>query len=236
MIVIVAASVLLSFEPGGRFSLNVGSMAIAAACLCWGVDNVATRPLALRDPRQIACVKGLAAGSANVAIGLAWGGHLPGRTRLAAAFVVGFLGYGLSLILYIRAMRWLGAARTAAYYSAAPFAGSAIALIWLRERVGPLYWPALVLMVIGLAVHLTEDHRHRHRHEPILHAHRHDHLDGHHRHGQTGAREDAGEHVHEPTVHDHNHTPDDHHRHDHPARADRPGRADHPGRADDGDG
>ena len=215
MVVIVAAATLLSFQPGHGFSINAGSAAIAAACLCWGIDNVATRPLSLRDPRQIACVKGLVAGAANVAIGLVSGGHLPSRLRLLAAMVVGFFGYGLSLILYVRGMRGLGAARTAAYYAAAPFVGSAIALVWLREPVGPFFVPALILMAIGLGIHLNEEHGHDHIHAPVAHAHRHTHADEHHGHAPPGSSADADLHVHEPTVHGHDHTPDDHHLHGH---------------------
>ena len=215
MIVIVAAAAMLSFEPGQGFTLTKGAVAIAAACLCWGIDNVATRPLSLRDPRQIACVKGIVAGSANVGLGLAIGGHLPHLGRALAAMLVGFLGYGLSLVLYIRALRSLGAARTGAYYAAAPFVGSAIALVWLRESVGRFYVPALGLMAIGLAIHLTERHEHDHLHSPLAHAHRHYHEDAHHRHDVATASSDAAEHLHEPVAHRHGHTPDDHHLHEH---------------------
>lgn len=219
MFVIVAGSSLLSIRPGG-FGLTAGALAIAAACLCWGIDNVATRPLALRDPRQIAAVKGVVAGSANVAIGLATGGRLPTVPRIGAAMIVGFLGYGLSLVLYIRAMRSLGTARTGAYYAAAPFVGAAIALVWLREPVGRFFVPAVILMAIGLAIHLTERHSHDHTHVPITHAHRHGHADEHHDHGVSrGATDEsdahAAEHVHEATAHNHGHTPDEHHLHDH---------------------
>lgn len=220
MVVIVAGSSLLSISPGSGFGLTAGALAIAAACLCWGIDNVATRPLALRDPRQIAAVKGVIAGSANVAIGLATGGRLPSAPRIGAAMVVGFLGYGLSLVLYIRAMRSLGTARTGAYYAAAPFVGAAIALVWLREPVGRFFVPAVVLMTIGLAVHLRERHDHDHTHVPSTHAHRHGHADEHHDHvvspDATGESDDhAGEHVHEAISHNHGHTPDEHHLHDH---------------------
>ena len=218
MVVIVAAASLLSVQPTGGFSLTLGALAIAGACLCWGIDNVATRPLSLRDPRQIAATKGVVAGAANVAIGLFTGGRLPSAPRIGSAMVLGFLGYGLSLVLYIRAMRSLGTARTGAYYAAAPFVGSAIALVWLREPVGPFFVPALALMAIGLAIHLTERHAHQHVHIPTDHAHRHDHADTHHGHDDPGEQlteEHGTPHRHEPLVHSHDHTPDEHHLHGH---------------------
>jgi drug/metabolite transporter (DMT)-like permease len=218
MIVIVAAASLLSIDPAGGFRLTVGALAIGGACLCWGIDNVATRPLALRDPRQVAATKGLVAGTANISIGLATGGHLPSTSRISAAMLIGFVGYGMSLVLYVRAMRSLGTARTGAYYAAAPFVGSAIALIWLREPVGRFFVPALALMAVGLAIHLTERHVHEHAHVAAQHAHRHDHVDAHHDHREhdgMAVDEHGTVHAHEPIVHDHGHTPDEHHLHDH---------------------
>lgn len=226
MLVIVAGGVLLSFQSNGGFGVTVGSVAIAGACLCWGIDNVVTRPLSIRDPRQIAAAKGLAAGSVNVAMGLLIGGTLPSVGRIVATMVTGLVGYGLSLVLYVRAVRSLGTARTGAYYAAAPFIGAGIGLVWLREPVGRLFLPALGLMAVGLAIHLTEQHGHRHLHAPILHAHGHDHADPHHEHDLGGAADPgdpadpAGgthelEHAHTAVAHEHGHTPDTHHRHRH---------------------
>ena len=220
MLVIVAGGVLLSFQPDGRLGLTVGALAITGACACWGVDNVMTRPLSVRDPRQIAATKGVLAGVANLSMGLLIGGHLPSAGAILGALILGLVGYGVSLVLYVRAVRQLGTARTGAYYAAAPFVGAAIGLVWLREPVGRLFLPALVLMAIGLGIHLTERHLHGHRHDPVLHAHGHEHVDAHHLHGgvdnvAAGAGQHLLEHSHEPLEHSHPHTPDTHHRHDH---------------------
>ena len=217
MIVIVAGGALLSFDPGGGFGITAGSVAIAGACACWGIDNVVTRPLSIRDPRQIAATKGIVAGSVNLLLGLAIGGHLPSLAKVLATMLTGLLGYGLSLVLYVRAVRTLGTARTGAYYAAAPFVGAGIGLTWLREPVGMLFVPALLLMLLGLALHLTEQHGHSHAHVAIDHAHAHDHDDPHHLHGADRPDQVGGslEHRHETTEHSHDHTPDTHHRHDH---------------------
>ncbi len=221
MMIIVAGGMLLSINPSGGFAITAGALAIVGACACWGVDNVATRPLGLRDPRQVGAVKGVFAGAANLGIGLAAGGHLPRPSIIAGAVVLGFFGYGLSLVLYIKALRVLGIARTGAYYAAAPFFGAGIALVWLREPVGRMFVPAVGLMAIGLAIHLTERHRHEHVHVALAHAHRHVHADVHHLHvaGSDLASDDddahAGSHTHATTRHDHDHTPDEHHIHEH---------------------
>ncbi len=215
MVVIVAGGVLLSLQPDGRFALTAGSIAIAGACASWGIDNVASRPLAQRDPRHVGAVKGLCAGTVNVAIGVATGASAPSVGRVAATMLVGLIGYGLSLVLYLHGVRSLGTARTGAYYSAAPFIGAAIGLVWLREPVGRWFVPALVLMVIGLALHLTERHDHDHDHLPTDHAHAHDHDDGHHEHAEDHADARSLAHAHEPARHRHPHAPDTHHRHDH---------------------
>jgi drug/metabolite transporter (DMT)-like permease len=227
MVAVVVAAGLLSIEPKGGFTVTAGALAIAGSCLCWAVDNVATRPLSLRDPRQVACVKGLVAGSANLVIGLGAGGRLPSTPRLLGALLVGFVGFGLSLVLYVRAVRDLGTARTGAYFAAAPFVGSAIAIVWLREPVGRFFVPAVVLMLVGLALHFSEHHEHGHVHQPTQHNHRHDHADPHHAHGEGGVGRvaqgteppaglpHAAEHRHEVTDHLHGHTPDEHHQHGH---------------------
>lgn len=215
LVVIVAGGALLSLQPDGRFGITAGSLAIVGACACWGADNVATRPLAERDPRHVAAVKGLGAGTVNVGIGLATGGSWPSPARVAATMLVGLVGYGLSLVLYLLGVRRLGTARTGAYYSAAPFIGAAIGLLWLREPLGRWFVPAVVLMAVGLALHLSERHEHDHEHTAVEHAHAHDHDDGHHAHEGSHADGTSLDHAHEPLRHRHGHSPDAHHRHDH---------------------
>jgi hypothetical protein len=127
------------------------------------------------------------------------------------------LGYGVSLVLFVLALRNLGVARTGAYFSMAPFAGAVLALPLLGETPGPLFWLAALLMGIGIGLHLTERHEHEHRHEEVRHSHRHVH-DAHHRHAHDvdwSSEPHTHEHLHEATSHAHPHFPDAHHRHDH---------------------
>ncbi len=196
----------------------MGSLAVAGACLCWGIDNNLTQKVSAGDPFQVAAIKGAVAGAVNLAIALLLGAHLPGGGVLAGALVVGFLGYGLSLALFVLALRHIGTSRTGAYFSLAPFVGAAVALALLREPVGALFFGAAALMGAGVWLHLTETHEHRHTHEALEHTHRHVH-DLHHQHAHEGT-EPAGEphthrHRHEPLTHTHPHFPDIHHRHRH---------------------
>jgi len=128
---ILAGAVLLSWPEGGSTSspqLNWGSVLIVLACIMWGIDNNLTRKLSAADPLQIAMIKGLAAGAVNLALALGRGAPLPEVSPLAAAAAVGFLGYGVSLVLFVLGLRHLGTARTGAYFSTAPFIGAALAL------------------------------------------------------------------------------------------------------------
>jgi drug/metabolite transporter (DMT)-like permease len=213
MVAILFGGSLLSLDPSGKFALSAGAIGIVGACACWGIDNVVTRPLSMRDPRQVAAVKGIVAGSFNISLGMILGGELPSLQVLAATVGLGFLGYGVSLVLAVRAMRFLGTARTGAYYAAAPFVGAAVATAWLREPVSQFFVPALVLMALGLFLHLTEVHRHDHHHLRVQHEHAHV-ADLH-----QGHRDELGEHAvlhtHEEMTHTHDHTPDEHHRHAH---------------------
>src|SRR6266446_5544852 len=201
-IAILAGAVLLSWPDGGSTSpqLNWGSVLIVLACMMWGIDNNLTRKLSAADPLQIAMIKGLAAGAVNLALALARGAPLPEVSPLAAAAAVGFLGYGVSLVLFVLGLRHLGTARTGAYFSTAPFIGAAL------------------LMGIGVYLHLAETHDHEHLHEPLEHEHRHVH-DVHHQHehepGDPAAEPHSHPHRHSRLVHKHPHYPDLHHRHRH---------------------
>jgi drug/metabolite transporter (DMT)-like permease len=216
MALIVAGGALLALEPGALRDGYVGALAIAGACLAWALDNNLTRRVSAADAAAIAAIKGLAAGAANLTIALALGASWPGASKIAAAAGVGLFGYGVSLALFVVALRELGAARTGAYFSTAPFVGVVLALVFLGETPTLLFWPAAALMAGGVWLHVTEHHEHTHAHEPMEHEHEHAH-DEHHRH-EHGPRWDGKEphahrHGHARLVHRHPHYPDIHHRH-----------------------
>jgi drug/metabolite transporter (DMT)-like permease len=215
---ILAGASLLAWNGAALAGALLGAALVAGACLAWGIDNNLTRKISGADPMQIAAVKGLIAGLANAGIGLALGARLPAAATLAEAAVVGFFGYGVSLICFILALRHLGAARTGAYFATAPFVGAVLSLALFGEAVTVWLGLAAALMAVGVWLHLTEAHSHAHAHEALEHEHAHVH-DAHHQHAH--APEDAaGEphshrHRHGPLTHSHPHYPDLHHRHGH---------------------
>jgi drug/metabolite transporter (DMT)-like permease len=214
---ILAGVVLLSWQ-GGPTGLGFGAFAIAGACLAWGIDNNLTRKLSSADPVQIALIKGWVAGCTNLVLALLMGAHLPSLTVLGGAAIVGFLGYGISLVFFVLGLRYLGTARTGAYFSTAPFIGAVLAVLMLGDPLSARLLIAGVLMAIGLYLHLTESHAHQHAHEALDHEHRHV-YDAHHQH-QHGPDDPPGEphshaHHHAPLKHAHAHYPDLHHRHGH---------------------
>jgi drug/metabolite transporter (DMT)-like permease len=191
---------------------------IAAACICWGIDNNLTRKISGSDPVQIAALKGLVAGLVNLAIALWQGSILPPISVIALCGLLGLAGYGLSLVLFVLALRHLGSARTGAYYSVAPFVGAAAAIAIFQEPVTLRLVGAALLMGFGVYLHLAESHEHEHLHEAVDHEHRHVH-DEHHRH-EHGPSDPSGEphthvHQHQPMRHKHPHYPDLHHHHGH---------------------
>jgi drug/metabolite transporter (DMT)-like permease len=218
MFAIVAGGAALSWQGHLAWGGVTGPLLVACASLAWGIDNNLTQKVSASDPVQIAAIKGAIAGTVNLGIGVALGGALPGAARTTGALTLGFFSYGVSLVLYVLAMRSLGAARTGAYFSLAPFVGAAGGLMLWHDPVTPLFFVAAALMALGLWLHLTERHEHFHVHEPLAHSHRHVH-DEHHRHAH-GPNDPPGEphthfHVHEPLAHEHAHYPDIHHRHGH---------------------
>jgi drug/metabolite transporter (DMT)-like permease len=194
------------------------ALAIVGACLAWAIDNNFTRKVSLADATFVAMVKGIAAGATNIAIALALGAAMPAIWPAIAGGVIGFFSYGLSLALFVLALRHLGTARTGAYFSTAPFVGALIAVIFLGEPVNLPLAAAGLLMGVGVWLHISERHEHEHTHEPIEHEHEHEH-DGHHQHAHDepvapGTRH-SHRHRHEAMTHTHPHYPDAHHTHPH---------------------
>ena len=216
MMVIVAGAVVLSWPVQARFGDFVPSLAVLGACLGWAIDNNLTRKVALTDATFVAMTKGLVAGGVNVALAWATGADLPRPAVILGAGIVGFLGYGVSLTLFVIALRHLGTARTGAYFSTAPFAGALLAIPLLSESLSVQTIAAAILMGCGVYLHLTEHHDHAHMHESLEHEHEHSH-DEHHGHEHEVAIAGSHSHVHrhERLTHSHPHYPDAHHEHDH---------------------
>lgn len=217
MAAIVAGGALLSWQPG-RVGLSGGALLIVAACACWAVDNNLTRKVATHDALLLACLKGLVAGLTNTVLALGLGAAWPAMPSLLASLAVGFAGYGLSLVLFVLALRGLGTARTGAYFSVAPLFGVLLSLALWPAMPGWTFWLAAALMATGVWLHLRERHEHEHTHAALAHAHRHVH-DEHHQHQHAfawdGSEPHAHPHQHAVLTHRHAHYPDVHHRHGH---------------------
>lgn len=214
---ILAGAVLLSWNGRG-LAFDPGALLVVGACIAWGLDNNFTRKISAADPMVIAALKGLVAGIVNIGLAVATGAALPALPAIGAAAVLGFLGIGVSLVMFILALRHLGTARTGAYYSLAPFIGALLAIAILGEPLTSTLLAAGGLMAIGLWLHLSERHDHEHEHEALEHEHRHVH-DEHHQHDHDGLVTEPHSHWHrhEPMRHKHPHYPDLHHRHAHGA-------------------
>ena len=218
MFAIVAGGVLLVWTPGAQAGASFGLVLIAVACLCWAIDNNLTRKVSTSDAMLIAGLKGLVAGAVNLGLALLVGQTLPPLGVLGLAMAVGFIGYGVSLVLFVLALRHLGTARTGAYFSVAPFFGATLAVLIQGDAVTFQLIAAGLLMAAGVWLHLTEHHGHLHTHEQQEHTHAHSH-DEHHQHSHEivwdGGEPHSHPHVHMPIVHVHAHYPDVHHRHPH---------------------
>jgi drug/metabolite transporter (DMT)-like permease len=217
MLAIVAGAVMLAWPDSSQDTgLGWGALLIAGACLAWALDNNFTRKVSATDALFLAGMKGTVAGVVNTGIALALGATLPAVSATGEAMLVGLLGYGVSLVLFVLALRGLGTARTGAYFSTAPFLGAALAILFFGDHGSLMFWVAAILMGIGVWLHLSE--RHEHMHEVITHTHRHVH-DIHHQHTHDfpwdGTEPHTHPHTHEPLTHNHPHYPDIHHQHRH---------------------
>ncbi|ESX51805.1 membrane protein [Mesorhizobium sp. LSHC422A00] len=212
---ILAGAIVLSWAGQG-IAVNAGALLVVGACLAWGIDNNLTRKISAADPVTIAMLKGLVAGTVNIGLAVVSGAVFPHAASLGAAAVVGFLGVGISLVMFILALRHLGTARTGAYYSLAPFIGAFLAIVLVGEPLTLRLLVAGALMAYGLYLHLAERHAHEHDHEALEHEHSHVH-DEHHQHTHDGPVTEPHSHWHrhKPMRHSHVHYPDLHHQHRH---------------------
>jgi drug/metabolite transporter (DMT)-like permease len=213
---ITVGALVLAWQPMDGARAERGALLIVAACLAWAVDNNLTRKISGGDPTLLAALKGLVAGTVNLGLALAGGSPLPGAWSVMSAGLIGLVGYGASLVLFIRALRELGAARTGAYFSTAPFLGAIGSVVALGEPFTARLAVAGACVGLGVWFHASEHHEHEHVHEDVTHVHLHRH-DEHHRHGHEPATA-SGEphthaHAHAAIGHTHPHYPDLHHQH-----------------------
>jgi drug/metabolite transporter (DMT)-like permease len=218
---ITLASILTSWT-GGQWGVSLGALGVLGACFLWGVDNNLTRHISAKNPLVIVGVKGLAAGSFSLILAFVLSKPMPAVSGALLAMLLGSISYGLSIFLFILAMRELGAARTSTLFGIAPFVGTFLSLVMLREMPPLLFWAAVPVMLVGAWLMLTEHHDHHHIHESMEHIHAHAH-DDHHEHEHEPVMPSLVKgmhthlHQHDGLMHNHAHTPDLHHWHGHTA-------------------
>lgn len=213
--IMLAASLALTYMPDSDgWSLQSGSILVMLASLMWAFDNNITRHLSHRDPFVIARYKGLVAGFTTLLAAFAMGNRMPSIFPFTGAFILGTLSYGASLVLFVHALRNLGASRTSIYFGAAPFIGAIVSVILLNEQITIQLFVAMFLMLSGIALILKEYHEHEHLHEDLCHEHRHIHDEHHnHEHEDVCPEPHCHEHEHGLLTHSHAHVPDIHHYH-----------------------
>lgn len=210
--------VLLASAGGSLTSgFGIGALAVVLATLGWALDNTLSRPLAELSPTQVVLWKGGLGALLSCALSLAFGQKFPTPGPLLGLLACGATGYGLSLQLYLRAQRRIGAGRTGSIFAVAPFVGASAAWLVGGSTLGAWSGVAAVCFAVGVYLHLTENHGHFHSHEAVTHEHSHRHDDGHHdhEHDPPVRGEHSHLHSHEEQAHEHPHAPDVHHRHEH---------------------
>lgn len=214
---ITTASILLSWNFTGEWGFSIGSLGVLLACTLWGIDNNFTRNISAKDPLITVTIKGLGAGLFSLLLAFITQSSFPSIKIMLVAMLLGCFSYGLSIVLFIFAMRSLGASRTSAFFGTAPFVGTILSFLLFSEMPNILFYISLPIMIAGAVLILGEEHGHMHSHNPIEHEHRHNHNDGHHTHKHTEGEniEHSHLHQHEYIEHTHSHTPDLHHRHEH---------------------
>ena len=218
--IITAASIMLTWNPIGQRSFSLSAFGVLSACIFWGLDNNFTRNISAKDPLVITIIKGLCAGTFSLILALILKNSLPNPLIVVKAMLLGSISYGASIVLFIIALRNLGAARTGSFFAAAPFIGAVLSFLVFREIPNLRLLIAFVIMILGIILLFKENHGHQHTHLKIEHEHSHRHDDGHHLHPHDNEEICATIvhshlHLHQSLEHTHDHTPDIHHRHRH---------------------
>jgi len=220
IVCITAASILLSLDLSREWGIALSAVGVLGACTLWGIDNNFTRNVSAKDPLSIVTIKGIGAGGFSLILAIILQNPFPTLLAALGAMLLGSLSYGISIALFILAMRGLGAARTSALFGTAPFAGTLLSFLIFQEAPNVFMVASLPIMIVGAVLLLGEKHAHKHVHAVVQHDHRHQHEDSHHTHDHTEAEIPANgfhshPHTHEAIEHSHRHAPDIHHRHDH---------------------
>ena len=216
LLILIAASIVVLKSDGG-FDFSLSGILVVLACIFWGIDNNLTRDVEELSSTVLASIKGLGAGIFTIMLALLFSSGSATGFQIGGAMLVGSLSYGLSLVLFVEALRKIGSARTATFFAIGPFVGTLLSVVLLGERPSSFYWFAMSLMLAGIFLLYNEIHRHQHTHKAIEHDHKHIH-DEHHQHLHEeagGATAHAHFHIHEEMTHIHGHWPDIHHRHTH---------------------
>ena len=209
---------LLIFDRAGNGTTQViGLLAVLVATVSWAVDNTLSRVLADLDPGRVVLGKATVGAACSFLIAATTGETALTLSAGVGLFLIGAIGYGLSLRFYLLAQRALGAARTGSVFATAPFIGAVIAFGLGERGLSPWLLGGAALMVAGVLLHISERHEHKHEHKTLEHEHAHTHADGHHihTHVQIPVGSHSHQHKHEPVTHIHAHTPDLHHAHKH---------------------
>ena len=156
IILVTIASITLSFEGKGSFQFNTGSLLVLAASCCWGLENNCTRMLSSKSSVQITTIKGLFSGLGSLTVALIVGESIPEILWVIAVLLLGFVAYGLSINFYIKAQKHLGAAKTSAYYSIAPFLGVFFGIVLLNETPCIQFYIGLVIMIIAIVLMIKD--------------------------------------------------------------------------------
>ncbi len=199
---ITLSSIILSFEGTDSFRFSSGSLLVLLATCCWGLENNCTRKISSKDTFQIVILKCIFSGCGSLIIALISGEDVPSLMYIAIALLLGFVAYGLSIFLYVRAQSVIGAAKTSAYYAIAPFVGAFLSFVFLREEISWIYLISLLIMIAGTTVVAadtlirTHEHTHQHTYTHFHNGHLHTHTVSHSHPHNHYVSENSHQHYH----------------------------------------
>ncbi len=158
---ITLAGILLSADDISSFAFSSYSLYAILACVCWGFENNCTRKLSHNDPAKIVIIKGFGSGTGAFIVALLSGNRIHFTPYIIWALLLGFVAYGMSVFFYVCAQKYIGAARTAAFYALAPFIGAILSIAIFPKMPSLLFIFAFLTMAVGtyLTSHEKEENK-----------------------------------------------------------------------------
>lgn len=159
IIFIFISVVLISLGDLTNLTFNIGVIYCLISPICFGLANNFQKKISHKDPIISIGAMGIFGFVVTFIIALISKESISLLPYGFAQMGVGVLSYGVALILFILAERYIGASKTSAYFSIYPFIAITLSLIIFQDIPYFTFYIGLGLLLIGYIMLFIDSHR-----------------------------------------------------------------------------